>query len=364
MRQLFTQNPFGTLLKPETVDAIVDGLKGNFHYACEFESGGGTAFFADYLAERLGGGELLIFRADLRMVTGGEHLVKLLARSFIQTFAGDLHRIEGVLKKLIPTATPRLVASENPHIDINYGTDPHKIFGNLLELPEMMGKEENRRAAVIWNGFGRIEDTWGAEGSRLFADKVKGHAITSHIMIGPGMKKTAQKLDGAMPGRVRTLRGAELVPREALEACLLQGFAKEGLSMKPETSAAVVRLANGKLETAQAIARALDRHWDGAPEPAALDRAVNDMLADAAAAYEQVWELLNLRQKGVLYGLTRGGEKSLYSEWFIREFGFKTATNLQAAIRALDAKGILHKRGKQWVFADPLFALWLKRRNG
>ncbi len=364
MRHLFTQNPFDPLLTPESAAAIAEGLKGNFHYVCEFEPGGGAALFAGHLTARLGGGERLLFRADLQMATGGEHLIKLLARSFVQTFAGDLRRIEGALKKLIPTATPHLVMGENPHIDIDYGTEPHKIFANLLDLPEMMGVEENRGATVVWNGFGRIEEILGAEGPRLFAAKVKGQAITSHVMIGSGLLKTAQKLEGHMPGRVRTLRGAELVPREALEAWLIRIFAAEELSLKPETAAAIVRLADGKLETAQNIARAFGRNWGTAPDPASLDRAVDDILADAATAHEQVWELLNLRQRGVLYGLTRGGERRLYSEWFIKEFGFKTATNLQAAIRALNAKGILHKRGKQWVFADPLFALWIQRRNG
>ena len=363
MRKSFTQNPFGPLLTPEKAEAIAEGLKGNFHYACEFEPGGGAALFAGHMAERLAGGGRLLFQADLQMATGGEHLVKLVARSFVQTFAGDLRRIEGALRKLIPTATPRLVMDENPHIDIDYGTEPNRIFANLLDLPEMMAAEEGCGATVIWNGFGRIEEILGAEGPRLFAAKVKGQAITSHMMIGAGVIKIAQKLEGGMPGRVRQLRGAELAPREALEACLIQVFAMEGLALKPETAAVIVRLADGKLEAAQNIARAFGRNWGAAPGTAALDQAVDDILADAATAHEQVWELLNLRQRGVLYGLTRGGERSLYSEWFIGEFGFKTATNLQAAIRALDAKGILHKRGKQWVFADPLFALWIQRRG-
>ncbi len=362
MRQLPTQNPFGVLLMPGSAAAIAEGLKGNYHYACEFEPGGGASLFASHLAEWLGKGERLLFRADLQMATGDEHLVKLLARSFVHTFAGDLRRIEGALKKLIPTATPRLVVGDNPHIDIDYGTDPHKIFANLLDLPELMGVEENRGAIVIWNGFGKVEEILGPDGPRLFAGKVKGQTISSHVMIGSGVMKTAQKLEGNLPGRVRTLRGAELVPREAMEAWLIQLFALEGLSLKPETAAAIVRLADGKLETANNIARSFCRNWGTATDPAPLDRAVDDILAEAANAHEQVWELLNLRQRGVLYGLTRNGDRSLYSEWFIKEFGFKTATNLQAAIRALNTKGILHKRDKQWVFADPLFALWIRRR--
>lgn len=365
MRHLFSHNPFDPLLIPDAAAAIAEGLKGDVHYACEFEPGGGAALFASYLAERLVRGERLLFRADLQMATGDEHLVKLLARSFVQTFAGDLGRIEGVLKKLIPTATPRLVMGENPHIDIDYGTDPRKIFANLLDLPELMGVEENRGATVIWKGFGRIEEILGAEGPRIFTAKAKGHGITNHIMIGDGAIKAAQKLEGHLPpGRVRTLRGADLIPAGALEAWLIRIFDKAGLPLQSETAAAIVRLADGKLETAQNIARAIGRTAATATDTGALDRAVNDILADASTAHAQVWELLNPRQRSVLYGLTRSAERSLYSEWFIKEFGFKTATNLQAAIRALNAKGILHKRGKQWVFADPFFALWIQRHNG
>ncbi len=363
MHQLFNPNPFGPLIAADTATAITEGINGNFHFAFEFEPGCGAALFAGHLAEHLSRGERLLFHADLHMATGDEHLVKMLARSFVQTFAGDLGRIEGALKKLIPTATPRLVMDEHPHVDIDYGTEPHKIFANLVDLPELMGVKEGRGATVIWNCFGRIEEIFGAEGPRLFAGRVKGHTNTSHIMIGSGIAKTAQKLNDTVPGRVRILNGAALVPQNALKAFLIEGFGKEGLPLNAETAAAIVRLADGKLETSLAIARAYGRHCEKAPDVDALGRAVDDILAGAASAHGQVWELLNSRQRGVLYGLTRGGERNIYSEGFIKEFGFKTATNLQAAIRALDAKGILHKRGKRWVFADPFFALWVQRRS-
>ncbi len=362
MYQLFNSNPFGSLLPAETAAAITEGLNGNYHYAFEFEPGCGGALFAEHLAKHFTSGERLLFNADIHMATGDEHLVKILSRSFVQTFAGDLGRIEGALKKLIPTATPRLVMDESPHVDIDYGAEPDKLFSNLIDLPELMGIKEGRNATVIWSGFCRIEEIFGAEGPRFFTDKVHTQTVTNHIMIGSGVTKTAQKLNDRVSGRVRIFNGTGLVPSNILEAFLIEGSMEGEGALNAETAATIVRLANGKLEAALNIAKGYSCYCGSVPDAVALARAMDDILASAASAYEQVWELLNPRQRGVLYGLTRSEDKSIYSEWFIKEFGFKTATNLQAAIRALDAKGILYKRGKRWIFSDPFFALWVKRK--
>ncbi len=362
MRELFPLNPFGHLTAPETEAALLEGLRANLHFACEFEPGGGAGLFAAHLAGRLGDGDLLVFNIDLRMATADEHLLKLLARSHIKTFAGDLRKIEGVLKKLIPTATPRIVMDEEPHIDIDYGTEPARLFTNLIDVPEMTGMEENRRTVVIWNGFDRIEEALGREGTNSFVAKAKGHAITSHIMIGPGIERTAQQLGGAMFNQVQLLRGTDLVGGERLAAFILSAFANAEIPLKAESAAAIVHAAGGKLETALLISCAVQRIWGQTPEPMAVAAALDDVLSAAGPAYQQLWEMLNPRQKGVLFGLSHNEEKSLYSEWFIKEHGFKTATNLQAAVRALHGKGMLHKLGKRWVFADPLFALWIRRQ--
>ncbi|MBI5177912.1 MAG: hypothetical protein HZA04_01470 [Nitrospinae bacterium] len=360
MPRYFPENIYSAAAPDGILREVVEGLKNNLHFA--FELSGGETALADSLARRLEREPILVFRPCLRMATNAEHLVKNLSRLFISAFAGDRKKMESVLKKLIPTATAKIVMADTPYIDIQYGTDMNRLFANLLDVPEMMGTEDNKRAVVLWEGFDNLEGTMGSDALRQFTGKARGHAITSHVLIGRSVAKAAGEMGGPMLNQVRVIREEELLTPEAVKTYLASGWAQAGLTPPDGLTGKIYDAADGRAETAVILANAALRR--GGKDGAALTAAMEEVIQNTATAYRAIWDLLNPRQKSVLYGLCAEDVKNIYAESFIKQYGFNTATNLQAALRALDHKNILHKRGKRWAFTDPLFKLWIGREAG
>lgn len=366
MSQPFRSNIFESILKPEWMNEIIKGINSNLHFAFEFHPGQGEEDFVSVLTDRLKREPLTILHIALKMTTGPEHLARQISRAAVGAFAGDIKKIESTLKKLIPTATTKMVMgkTDTPYIDFDYGTDINKLLGNLFDVPEIIGMEENRRSVVIWSGFNRLKGIIREEGMRLFIEKARRHAITAQVMIGNGISKTAAKLGGRMENQVRTITSQEIIPDEQIREYIMAGFREAGREISDGSLQKILELAEGRIGYIRRIClnlinTPLERGTQITGEN--LAGTVEKIIKESGTAYLALWNLLNNRQKSLILGICQNDEKSIYSARFIKKYGFGTATNLQAALRALCKKEILLKHNQHWSFADPFFREWVSR---
>ncbi len=367
MNPLSEKNVFSSFFESDRADKIVESINNNIHCAFEFEYGCGEPDFRRLLLERLKKEPCFLFHMDLSMVTGPDHLAKRLSRAYAAAFAGDLKRIESAMAKLIPTATTKIVIgeTEEPYIDFEYGTDTHKLLSNLFDFPEIAGMEENRHSVVVWSDFDRLNGILREEGMRVFINKGRGHAITSHVMTGRGISGTAKKLSGAMANQVQVMKYSEIVSREQINGYIRDAFAQYAV-VPEKVIEAIYEYADGRIELIKKICAAISRSSD-LNESLTLEKTaetVGEMILNADLAYKNIWNNLNNRQKSALNGISSGDVQNIYSESFIKKYGFGTATNLQAALRGLQAKSVLGKHGRKWAFTDPFFRLWIRLSSG
>lgn len=369
MSKPFSENIFKSVLQSDKAGEIINGLNENFHYAFEFEPCSGEADFAQALLEHLRSEAFIILHINLNMVTGPEHLAKTISRAAMSIFSGNIRKMELMLKKLIPTASTKIVIgeTEEPYIDFEYGADTLKLLGNLLNAPEMMGMEENRRAVFFWAGFGQIKRILREEGMAIFIEKMRGHAITSHVMTGSGIASIAGKIEGRMQNQLRMIEASSLLKPGDIHDYMRREFLSADMEVSEKFLLDIYELADGQIEHIRLLGTTISQSATGGgtkPTNETLNSATEEIIKDADHAYSSLWQLLNSRQKSVLYGLCRGDEKNLYSERFIKKYGFGTATNLQAAMRGLCNKALLLKRGKKWRLADPFFGEWIRWASG
>lgn len=361
MAKVLEDNLFSLLGDSPKIAAVAAGVKEGNHFIFEAGSAGEGAEFAAFLQRSLKGEGTLVFAVNLSMAISPERLVKDLARAFVDPFAGDLNKIGQVVKKLIPTATTRLVMGNDPHLEIEYGADIDRLFASLMDVPETIAKEEGRRAVVLWQCFENISVISGGETLRTFLDKAGAQSSVSHILIGGGISAL---IGGRLPDKTHTQTIAELLTPDMMAEQLVRSFNKSGARLSGPLAAKIVEAGGGQVDAVRAIAGAAFRLWGATAEPMILAEAVRDVLSAAGPAYGRIWELLNARQRAVLYGICGQNGGGIYTAPFIRDYGFKTATNLQAAVRGLEQKGIVVRRGKKRLFADPLFARWVRRATG
>jgi len=369
METHFSKNLFGTAFFEGRGREIKEALHNNMHCAVSFEPGAGEADFVKSLRGEIAGGLLRVMQVDLAAITGHEHLAKSISRAAVASFSGDIKKIDSAIKKLIPTASMKMVIGESaePYMDFEYGAGPLKLLENILNVPEMLARDENRRTVFIWPGAGAVAKTLGPKGTQLFIGKVSGHTSTSHLITGSRIEPLAKKLGRQMKNRLLFEYGENLLGHDEIVGHIRREFESAGAAVTEKLPEDVCRLTGDRMELVNRLCR---RTLETAGEGGAvltgehLASALDALICDAGVAYTALWNLLNARQKSLLFGLSSGGRQALYSGEFLKKYGFGTATNLQAALRGLENKSILVKKDKGWIFSDPFFREWIRRLNG
>lgn len=89
-----------------------------------------------------------------------------------------------------------------------------------------------------------------------------------------------------------------------------------------------------------------------------LDRVKHDMVGNRIPEYSYLWDSLTLNQKRALKLVALTSGKNIFSAENLNKIGFRTASQVTAALAGIKKTGILDKN-KTWKIHDPFFKRWL-----
>jgi AAA+ ATPase superfamily predicted ATPase len=89
-----------------------------------------------------------------------------------------------------------------------------------------------------------------------------------------------------------------------------------------------------------------------------LDKVGSAILEKRIPEFSYAWDTLTLNQKRALKLIAGTGGKNLFAAENLDRFGFRTASQVSAALTAVEKMGLLDKN-KEWKIHDPFFKQWL-----
>ncbi len=89
-----------------------------------------------------------------------------------------------------------------------------------------------------------------------------------------------------------------------------------------------------------------------------LDKVERNLLEKWVPEYSYLWDSLTLNQKRALKLIAGTNGKNIFAAENLDRFGFRTASQLVAALSGIGRMGILDKN-KDWKIHDPFFTRWL-----
>jgi AAA+ ATPase superfamily predicted ATPase len=89
-----------------------------------------------------------------------------------------------------------------------------------------------------------------------------------------------------------------------------------------------------------------------------LDRIERSVVEKRVPEYSYAWDSLTLNQKRALKLIAGTAGKSIFAAENLDRFGFRTASQVTAALKKIEKMGILDKN-KVWKIHDPFFKRWL-----
>ena len=89
-----------------------------------------------------------------------------------------------------------------------------------------------------------------------------------------------------------------------------------------------------------------------------LDKIEREIVGKRILEYANIWDSLTLNQKRALKLLAGTGGENIYAAENLGKYGFRTASQVSAALSKLEEDGIIDKNQK-WKVHDPFFRKWL-----
>ena len=89
-----------------------------------------------------------------------------------------------------------------------------------------------------------------------------------------------------------------------------------------------------------------------------LDKVERNLLEKRVPEYSYLWDSLTLNQRRALKLIAGTKGKNIFAAENLDRFGFRTASQVAAALASLEKMGILDKN-KDWKIHDPFFKRWL-----
>ncbi|MFI5004585.1 MAG: hypothetical protein ACHQE6_06185 [Solirubrobacterales bacterium] len=167
------------------------------------------------------------------------------------------------------------------------------------------------------------------------------------------------------PTRFASVRWRELgaIPRAPFERYAVEGFARTGKTLDPQTCAEVLSITGGHPYATQELLYFL---WEETPpgETAAgehLGRATDATLRSEHAHFSLLWSRAAAAQRRVLQALAAEQPGRPLSGEYRRRHGLPVAATVQTALAALSAAELVTRIGRgEYRIAEPFLAEWIR----
>lgn len=311
--------------------------------------------------------------ANLLLATDEVEVAATILQAVVRGVLGPVgrarHSLESILRqfRVAPTVTVALDGS------VSVGLDASVVGGSWLDVVrdamDVLHRVAERRPAVlvldefqVVAGIGRT----GVGGAfKALADEATGMGIVfsgSHLAVMEGLTKgSGAPLHGM--GEELVL---DVVPEDPMVAYLQRRARSGGKRLSRATGRLVYRSADTVPNYVQQLALAAFEAA-GSGETIGEDHVMQglDVAVDRqAGSFAQAFEGLAgaPAQQRILKQLARRPTASVYARSFLDAVGVANANAVTTALRALDARELVVRKGRVWDVADPFLRRWLVRQ--
>ncbi len=313
--------------------------------------------------------------ANLLFVTNEVELATTILRAVADCVLGPVgrstHSLESFLRGL--RVTPRISLAQDGSVAFGFdaavaSASWSDIVGDALKLLREAGGR--RPSVLVLDEFQAVAHIGrhGLGGAfKALADEATRTSIVfsgSHLTT---MEKLTKGAGAPLHGMGETIV-LDVIPEGAMSAYLQRRAKSHGKQLDRATARLVYEAADRVPNYVQQLALS-------AYEAAGRSRSITEtdvtrgfvtVVEHNASSYAQQFEDLGGSpvQQRVLKQLVRAPTASVYSKAFLDSVVVANANAVTTALRALDARELVTRRGRLWDIADPFFRRWLLHELG
>jgi uncharacterized protein len=310
--------------------------------------------------------------ANLLFATSEVELAATILQAVVRGLLGPAHRARHSLESILRhvRVTPRVTVT--PDGSISLGLDAAAVGGAWLDvvrdaLGVLRSATERRPAVLVLDEF-QVAATVGRKGVggafKALADEAAGASIVfsgSHLSVMEQLTKgTGAPLHGMGERLV-----LDVVPEEPMVAYLQRRARSAGKRLDRSAARLVYRSADAVPNYVQQLALAAFEAAGGGDTVGEehVDAGFETIVEREAGSYAQQFEDLGgaPAQQRILRALARRPTGSVYAKEFLDAVSVANANAVTTALRALDGRELVVRKGRVWDVADPFLRRWLSR---
>ncbi|MBF0433162.1 MAG: AAA family ATPase [Fibrobacteria bacterium] len=319
--------------------------------------------------EQLGKQNIEVFYFDLYKIATIDRFYSYYANAVMPRIKSPVAKMLGQLKAFIPSLNPKIEFSDPdvPNVKLNLElsniTNPQTCH-ELLSLIENYAKKKKKKACVVFDEFQEIVNM--EEGDLLekeMRSAFQHHTHVTYAFLGSKHHLMNELFKDKNRPFYNFGSHFELNPIENQEWNLFfkKMFKKGGYKITDELSESIVSYTRGHPHYTQMLASELWALYeeDNQLSTDCITQILASVLQKEQYAYEQIWDMLNARQRVVLEAVARENVAEVYSKDFIQKYHLGTPATIQRAVQKMIKMDILTKKRDKFIIVDPIFSYWL-----
>jgi uncharacterized protein len=298
---------------------------------------------------------------------------------FLQKFSEKVLKSAGPWDRVRDWAV-RFARSVKPEVNVDMQTGDFSvsfsparlgtvaIAEDVFALPEELSKAGDFRMAICLDEFQQIQQFGGVAVENVLRNQVQRQRKVGYVFAGSQPSLMDEMLSRGRPfHKAGPRRFLEKIPAAAWTEFITEQFRDRGRNIATQAVEQLLHLADLIPYDVQRVAHEL---WDIVErtdaktiETAEVEDAVEQIVRRDSTYHELSWEQLTTLQRSLLQALAQRGSKELFSQAVRDQFRLGPASSVQKALQLLRTKDILDRYGDNYFFIDPMFAVWIRKRN-
>lgn len=159
----------------------------------------------------------------------------------------------------------------------------------------------------------------------------------------------------------------DAIPKDVYETFAIKNFQEFGKSISPEDVRYVYDTFEGHTFYMQKALNEVFSYIErgDAADRKMIDNAIDNMVEGQDTIYRELLSSIPLKQKELLFAIAKNGKAvGITSAKFIHENRLASASSVQSAARILQERNLLTMADKEYILADRLLCLWIRRNYG
>jgi uncharacterized protein len=378
---IMTENPFsyGRVVGPgafcnraEEIAELERACKNSNSVFLYSERRLGKTSLISAVLERLPKERYVAIYIDLWPTYGEDTFTLTVAKAIAEASANTIEKVaetsRGLFARLLPTFS---VDDEGKPI-VTFGLTAKKVdipaIEEVLEAPSKLSQKLGKKCVIVFDEFQQIMEYENDTVERRLRSIIQRHQDVAYIFLGSRKHLIQNLFTNSSRPLYRAATHFPLLPIAAQHwTPFISGrFNSANKFISKPLIASICEKTEGHPFYTQHLCHLIWELTDPNTSVTAstIETAVQRLLDRESYAFTTLFEGLTANQKRLLEAIAREGEQEkLYSAEFIERTGFKSASTLQSALKALVEKDIIDRtESDTYMVSDRFLRLWIRRR--